>query len=107
MKTVRPPPGEFSKPILIIALDAWLQLAGIATRAPSNAALWSLAIEMRCYVAAGLFAQMIFARSIFIQVLSAAALLYAPNKLILQNLPDHRTALSYFALAISWLLLPT
>jgi peptidoglycan/LPS O-acetylase OafA/YrhL len=67
----------------------------------SNAALWSLAIEMRCYVAAGLFAQMIFARSIFIKVLSAAALLYALmyalNKLLLHDLLDHRTALSYLA----------
>jgi peptidoglycan/LPS O-acetylase OafA/YrhL len=67
----------------------------------ANAALWSLAIEMRCYVAAGLFAQMIFARSIFIKVLSAAALLYllmyAVNKLLLYDLFDYRTALSYLA----------
>ena len=56
---------------------------------------------MRCYVAAGLFAQMIFARSIFIKVLSAAALLfvlmYAFNRLLLHDTLDHRTALSYLA----------
>jgi peptidoglycan/LPS O-acetylase OafA/YrhL len=65
----------------------------------SNAALWSLAIELRCYVAAGLVAQMIFARSIFVQILSAAALLYVLNKLLLQSLTDHWIALSYLAFA--------
>ena len=63
----------------------------------SNAALWSLPIEMRCYVAAGLFAQIIFSRSILIQFLSAAVLLYVLNKLLLRDLLDHWTALSYLA----------
>lgn len=123
-------PALIASFILVIALDVWLEFAGISTQAPSdagpmvygfsydlksalsslatfgfygrldsdsNAALWSLAIEMRCYVVAGLLAQMIFARSIFIQVLSAAALLYVLNKLLLQDLLDRRTALSYFA----------
>jgi peptidoglycan/LPS O-acetylase OafA/YrhL len=63
----------------------------------SNAALWSLAIEMRCYVVAGLFAQMMFARSLFIRALSAAALLYVLNELLWQNPLDRLTALSYFA----------
>jgi peptidoglycan/LPS O-acetylase OafA/YrhL len=63
----------------------------------SNSALWSLALEMRCYVAAGLFAQMMIAHSIFIRVLSGAALLYVLNKSLLRDALEHRTALSFLA----------
>jgi peptidoglycan/LPS O-acetylase OafA/YrhL len=83
-------------------MQAGLSLAtfgfGGKLQSGANAALWSLAIEMRCYVVAGLFAQMIFARSVFIQVLSAAALACLLT-LLFHDLPDRKTTVCYLAFA--------
>jgi peptidoglycan/LPS O-acetylase OafA/YrhL len=62
----------------------------------ANGALWSLAIEMRCYIVAGLCAQVVFARMLLGKALSGAALLYVLNLLVHDRL-DYQITLSYAA----------
>ncbi len=62
----------------------------------ANGALWSLVIEMRCYVMAGLFAYIFLAKSRPGKLASAGAFCYLANFLLHDRL-DYQISLSYLA----------
>jgi len=69
----------------------------------ANAALWSLVIEMRCYVVAGLLAQIAFARSWLGKASCLVALAYALF-LLADDRPDAVIVISYAAFLFGLLL---
>ena len=72
----------------------------------ANVALWSLVIEMRCYVVAGLLAQLVLARAPAGKAVSAIALLGALGMLATDPTFDSLVAICYasfvFGLALSF-----
>jgi peptidoglycan/LPS O-acetylase OafA/YrhL len=69
----------------------------------ANGALWSLVIEMRCYVIAGLLAQMVFARTWLVRSAYTAALAVALGLLATEPV-ESVIALSYAAFLFGLLL---
>ena len=65
----------------------------------ANIALWSLAIEMRCYVVAGLLAQLVLSRTPAGKAVSALALLGALAMLVTDPTLDAVIAICYAAFA--------
>jgi peptidoglycan/LPS O-acetylase OafA/YrhL len=70
----------------------------------ANAPLWSLVLEMRCYVAAALLAQIAFSRTALGKAICVAALLCVLGLLAQDQLLDHVFTLSYAAFAFGLLL---
>jgi peptidoglycan/LPS O-acetylase OafA/YrhL len=70
----------------------------------ANAALWSLVIEMRCYVVAGLLAQVILSRTPSGKAVSATALLGALAMLVIDPRLDSVFAICYAAFAFGLVL---
>ena len=70
----------------------------------ANAALWSLVIEMRCYVVAGLLAQMILSRTYAGKAASAVALFAALAMVVTDPMLDAVFAICYAAFAFGLVL---
>lgn len=70
----------------------------------ANVALWSLVIEMRCYVVAGLLAQLVFSRAPAGKVISALALVGAFAMLASDPMLDSVIAICYMAFAFGLVL---
>ena len=70
----------------------------------ANAALWSLVIEMRCYVVAGLLAQTLLSRSLAGKMISAIALLGVLAMLATDRMLDSVFAICYAAFALGLVL---
>jgi peptidoglycan/LPS O-acetylase OafA/YrhL len=66
----------------------------------ANAALWSLVIEMRCYVVAGLLAQTAFSNTYLGRACSAGALLCVVGLLLTDGRMDSVMAICYAAFAL-------
>jgi peptidoglycan/LPS O-acetylase OafA/YrhL len=69
----------------------------------ANGSLWSLAVEMRCYVIVGLVGQALQTKSRMVQALCVAALFYLGNFLI-HDRTDYQITLCYAAFAVGALL---
>jgi peptidoglycan/LPS O-acetylase OafA/YrhL len=72
----------------------------------ANVALWSLVIEMRCYMVAGLLAQLVLARTPAGKAVSAGALLGALVMLAVDPTLDSVIAICYAAFAFGLVLSP-
>jgi peptidoglycan/LPS O-acetylase OafA/YrhL len=70
----------------------------------ANAALWSLVIEMRCYVVAGLLARVVLARALSGKVMSGVALAVALAVLATDPMLDSVFAICYAAFAFGLVL---